>query len=193
MGVKNVCEKHMRKTCGVEGTSHQSEILHSLIFCLFAVSYWRHVVSDYTDNKLYWTDSKLNRIESCSLDGSSRTVLMEGLAQPYSLVVYEGDIYWTEWDTLSVKKASLSSPDVIEVVTTQVSNKPTSVLVSFLQRPTSSKGCVPFKISPRKGTVKLIFLTILQNKKTFRKIWAVEGISRFIADSYSLHRLIPHN
>ena len=94
--------------------------------------YWWHVVSDYMGNKLYWTDSKLNRIESCSLDGSSRTILMEGLAQPYSLVVYGGDIYWTEWDTFSVKKASLSSPDVTEIVTTQVSNKPTSVLVSFL-------------------------------------------------------------
>ena len=39
--VENVWGKHVgksvRKTCGVEGTSHQSDILHSLIFQQSAV------------------------------------------------------------------------------------------------------------------------------------------------------------
>ena len=54
--------------------------------------------------------------------------------------MYGGDIYWTEWDTLSVKKASLSSPNVTEVVTSQVSNKPTSVLVCFQWRILGGRG-----------------------------------------------------
>ena len=96
-----------------------------------------HAFTDFMENKLYWTDSKLNRIESCSLDGSSRVVVLEGLAQPYSLVVYGSDIYWSEWDTPSIKKMDKATTTV-QQVTTEVSDKPTAIQV----QPLVHTGCI---------------------------------------------------
>ena len=86
--------------------------------------------SDYESNKLYWVDGLLNKLEMSNLDGTSRVKLLESLAHPFSVVVYGGDIYWTEWGSLSVKKINKLTPQSVETVTSQVSNKPTAILVS---------------------------------------------------------------
>lgn len=52
---------------------------------------------DYSmDHTIYWTDSKLNTIESIEHDGSNRKIVLQGknLQQPISLDVFENNLYW---------------------------------------------------------------------------------------------------
>ena len=52
---------------------------------------------------MYWIDGKLNYIGESNLDGSSRVNLKVSVSHPFSLVVYNSAIYWTEWGSNSVK------------------------------------------------------------------------------------------
>ena len=65
------------------------------------------ITIDYSEQKIYWTDGVLDKIEYCNPDGSGRTVLVVspgglGFGVPYSLAL-EGDyLYWSEWDENSL-------------------------------------------------------------------------------------------
>ena len=62
---------------------------------------------DYAEQKIYWTDGVLDKIEYCNTDGSGRITLISspgglGFGVPYSLTL-EGDyLYWSEWDQNSL-------------------------------------------------------------------------------------------
>lgn len=59
---------------------------------------------DWPNNRLYWVDSKLNRIESVNLDGSGRHIVIGNvLKHPYGLAVFENNIYWSDWKAKSVE------------------------------------------------------------------------------------------
>ena len=61
------------------------------------------ITIDYSEQKIYWVDASLDKIEYCNPDGTGRVTLTTlpqayGLGVPYSLTL-EGDyLYWTEWD-----------------------------------------------------------------------------------------------
>eukprot|EP00106_Octopus_bimaculoides_P021308 XP_014788750.1 PREDICTED: low-density lipoprotein receptor-related protein 4-like [Octopus bimaculoides] len=62
---------------------------------------------DVKTNRLYWTDAGTQTIESATLDGLYRKVIIGvGLPHPFGLVVYGEFIFWTDWDTKSVQMAS---------------------------------------------------------------------------------------
>jgi len=47
------------------------------------------VAIDWVTNKIYWTDSGINRIEVALLDGTMRCILVwTGLERPRAIVVY---------------------------------------------------------------------------------------------------------
>ncbi|XP_023355035.1 low-density lipoprotein receptor-related protein 2 isoform X2 [Sarcophilus harrisii] len=51
---------------------------------------------DYLNNdRIYWSDSKENIIESMRHDGTDRRLVSAGVGNPYSLDVFEGHLYWT--------------------------------------------------------------------------------------------------
>ena len=58
---------------------------------------------DYAEQKIYWVDAFLDKIEYANMDGTDRVTLTTlppgfGLEVPFSLTL-EGDyLYWTEWD-----------------------------------------------------------------------------------------------
>jgi len=59
------------------------------------------IAIDYeSDQRIYWSDSKLNTIESSKQDGSNRVVVLKGdLHHPMSLDLFENEIYWTTRDS----------------------------------------------------------------------------------------------
>lgn len=62
---------------------------------------------DFTENRLFWTNSDQKTIESANLDGTKRTVIIsENLSNPYGLTVYEGFVYWSDWENNSIEKAN---------------------------------------------------------------------------------------
>ena len=60
------------------------------------------ITVDYATEKVYWSDSDLDKIEYANYDGSERMVLETqnvGLAYPFGLTVAGDVLFWTDWGT----------------------------------------------------------------------------------------------
>lgn len=58
---------------------------------------------DYETEILYWVDAKLQQIESASLDGGNRQVILnENIPHPFAVAVYKEYLFWTDWINKSV-------------------------------------------------------------------------------------------
>ena len=65
------------------------------------------ITIDYMEQKIYWVDAFLDKIEYSNTDGSNRVTLTTlpegfGLGVPYSLTLDGDFLYWSEWDTNSL-------------------------------------------------------------------------------------------
>uniref|UniRef100_A0A182PBK9 EGF-like domain-containing protein n=1 Tax=Anopheles epiroticus TaxID=199890 RepID=A0A182PBK9_9DIPT len=59
---------------------------------------------DWPNDRLYWIDAKLKRIESIHLDGRDRVVVLtDVLKHPFSIAVFNDRLYWSDWDTKSIQ------------------------------------------------------------------------------------------
>nr|QJE49263.1 vitellogenin receptor [Diaphanosoma celebensis] len=54
------------------------------------------VAVDDTMNRVYWSDAKLNRIESSQFDGSDRRILQASVNHPHAIDVFENLIFWAD-------------------------------------------------------------------------------------------------
>ncbi|XP_059144487.1 low-density lipoprotein receptor-related protein 4-like [Physella acuta] len=61
---------------------------------------------DYDTMRLYWVDAKLDKIETSDLAGRNRVTLLQQVPHPFGLTVFEEFIYWTDWQTEKLEKAS---------------------------------------------------------------------------------------
>ncbi|GFT89373.1 low-density lipoprotein receptor-related protein 4 [Trichonephila clavipes] len=62
------------------------------------------IAVDHTTNRLYWADAQLSTIEYITLDGKIRKVLLKDeVFHPYSLTVFEDNLYWSDWKTFSLE------------------------------------------------------------------------------------------
>ncbi|XP_034252136.1 vitellogenin receptor [Thrips palmi] len=54
---------------------------------------------DFHNERLYWVDAKRQKIETVKLDGSDRRVILEKvLKHPFDIAVFEGSLYWSDWE-----------------------------------------------------------------------------------------------
>lgn len=61
---------------------------------------------DYVEDKLWWADAMLDKIETANLDGTMRRVVVkEPSIHPFGLVVYNNSIFWTDWVDNTIFKA----------------------------------------------------------------------------------------
>ena len=92
----------------------------------------KHITVDVADSKVYWTEMEQQdgRIQRANLDGSSVQNVATGLAEPTSLAVAGGKIYWTERTTENAGKLQHANLDGTnsEVLET-LSIAPTSIAV----------------------------------------------------------------
>ncbi|XP_031410157.1 low-density lipoprotein receptor-related protein 2-like [Meleagris gallopavo] len=74
---------------------------------------------DYLNNdRIYWSDSKENIIESMRHDGTDRTTVLHGVGSPYSLDVFEGHLYWIAKERGEVwKKDKFGNGEKVKVLT----------------------------------------------------------------------------
>ena len=63
------------------------------------------ITIDYSEQRIYWSDVDLYRIEYCNYDGTNRFLVeteASGLLYPYALTVANDLLFWTDWVTDSV-------------------------------------------------------------------------------------------
>ena len=71
---------------------------------------------DYHAKKLYWADARTDSIECVDFDGTNRTVIVQGLTHPFGLDVHNGFIYWTDWSSKNIQRASIADPTSVVVL-----------------------------------------------------------------------------
>ena len=65
------------------------------------------ITIDFTTRRMFWTDSKLQVIESSNLDGSDRRqVIAPSRQRPHAITVFEDHIYWTDRQQIRIYKAN---------------------------------------------------------------------------------------
>lgn len=73
------------------------------------------ITLDTAQNKLYWADARLDKIERANYDGSERVVLFHSAAKhPFAIAVYGDELFWTDWVLNAVMRANkYSGTDVV--------------------------------------------------------------------------------
>lgn len=64
---------------------------------------------DYETDRLFWVDAKLHIIASSDLVGGDRQIVLTSysfLKHPFAVTVFEDDVYWSDWHSNSIVKAS---------------------------------------------------------------------------------------
>merc|ERR1719354_378681 len=85
-------EKPMIVSVGLDGTDRKEIITTDLV--------WPNGVAvDQVEDRVFWSDAKLDRLESSNLDGSDRVEVLKDLLtlHPFSLAVLEDTLYWSDW------------------------------------------------------------------------------------------------
>lgn len=73
---------------------------------------------DQANNRLFWADAKLDKIESSDLTGGNRQLILSSSTDihPYGLALHQDMLYWTDWRTKSISRFNLSSRTEEEIV-----------------------------------------------------------------------------
>jgi hypothetical protein len=121
----------------MDGTARQTLHNTSLV--------WPNGITiDYQSQTIYWVDANLDKLESSHVNGSyRRLVSFQRIVHPFSLTLYNGTLYWSDWEYRTVLYASLSSPEsVFSLINNEfriLSGAPTGVKVIALDSQPISK------------------------------------------------------
>ena len=95
---------------------------------------------DYATQTLYWVDAQLDRIETSTASGTGRRILSTtNIYHPFGIDVFQGTLYWTDWQARAVLKASVSQPTSVQYVIYNLYLDPMSIRTVSLQRQQFSK------------------------------------------------------
>ena len=87
---------------GLDGSNRALVVATNLV--------WPNMVAiDYTDNRLFWTDSRLDRISSCGLNGEDVRIVLSSDAftsHPFGIAILNDMMFWSDWSTKKVYRAS---------------------------------------------------------------------------------------
>ena len=74
------------------------------------------ITTDYLEQRIYWTDAGLHRIEYSNVNGTGRTLLATSLVSPFAITL-EGDIlYWTDTSEKKVFATHKLFPEIDIIV-----------------------------------------------------------------------------
>jgi len=60
------------------------------------------IAVDESINRLYWADAERNSIESATIDGADRRLIVEDVHHPFGVAVFEDRLYWSDWNEYAV-------------------------------------------------------------------------------------------
>ncbi|KAK9873892.1 hypothetical protein WA026_002245 [Henosepilachna vigintioctopunctata] len=81
----------------MDGTSDRAFVFEEI--------HWPNGITiDHPNRRLYWTDAKAMTLESIRLDGTDRRVVLESVVKhPYSIAVFENQLYWSDWHSHTIE------------------------------------------------------------------------------------------
>ena len=85
---------------------------------------------DFSTLTLYWVDAHLDKMESSHIDGTNRTLITNSLLlHPFSLTIFEGVLYWSDWAFDQILSTSLSNPQSVTTVIPRMTTDPMALKV----------------------------------------------------------------
>ena len=95
---------------GMDG-SNQTSIVSTFI------TWPNGLTLDYQENRVYWIDARHNYIASADYNGDSRRMAYtQAVNHPYALTMFGKQLYWTDWDTHSIRSCPILKENVTHTV-----------------------------------------------------------------------------
>uniref|UniRef100_A0A3B1JND8 LDL receptor related protein 1B n=1 Tax=Astyanax mexicanus TaxID=7994 RepID=A0A3B1JND8_ASTMX len=93
----------------IEGASMSGSHRH-VVYRDMEVGAWPNGLTlDHVEKRIVWTDARSDAIYSALYDGSGLIEILRGheyLSHPFAVSVYGGSVFWTDWRTNTLTKAS---------------------------------------------------------------------------------------
>lgn len=100
------------------------------------------ITLDVEQNKLYWADARLDKIERANYDGTGRVVLFHSTAKhPFAIAVYGELLFWTDWVLGAVMRANKYSGTDVAYLRRGVERGMGIVAVQNTTRECAANGC----------------------------------------------------
>ena len=65
------------------------------------------ITIDFQEDKIYWVDAKLDKIEVMDMDGKNRKVVLDHeLPHVFGFTVLGDNLFWTDWQRRSIESVS---------------------------------------------------------------------------------------
>ena len=96
-------------------------------------------------DRVFWSDARLDKIESIRLDGGDRRVVLDTVVKhPFSLAVFEDRLYWSDWENRDLVSANKFTGKQQVVHMKEVGVQPFGITVSHpILAPNTTSPCFP--------------------------------------------------
>ena len=80
---------------------------HRITLVNTSVAWPNGITIDFHEQKLYWVDAKLDKIEIMNLDGSNRRVILDSkLPHVFGFTVLGDRLFWTDWQRRAIESVN---------------------------------------------------------------------------------------
>ena len=80
---------------------------HRITLVKTSVVWPNGITIDFHEQKLYWVDAKLDKIEIMNLDGSNRRVILDSkLPHVFGFTVLGDRLFWTDWQRRAIESVN---------------------------------------------------------------------------------------
>ena len=80
---------------------------HRITLVNTSVAWPNGITIDFHEQKLYWVDAKLDKIEVMNLDGSNRRVILDHkLPYVFGFTVFGDRLFWTQWERGAIESVN---------------------------------------------------------------------------------------
>ena len=90
---------------------------HRITLVNTSVAWPNGITIDFHEQKLYWVDAKLDKIEIMNLDGSNRRVILDHkLPHVFGFTVLGDRLFWTDWQRRAIESVNKKTGDNRKVI-----------------------------------------------------------------------------
>ena len=90
---------------------------HRITLVNTSVAWPNGITIDFHEQKLYWVDAKLDKIEIMNLDGSNRRVILDQkLPHVFGFTVLGDRLFWTDWQRRAIESVNKKTGDNRKVI-----------------------------------------------------------------------------